>query len=110
MLATAGERIPGCLCLQWLFTHKARAHPFTGSQAGFMTDTQYGAAHIRLAVKPDRSGSSDWQWRTLLLSRGFKALIHEVTLLLWGAGGSDTSAVAFGLGFGCRCVRDLHGC
>ena len=30
-----------------------RAHSFTGQQAGFFTDTRYGAAHIK-AVKPDR--------------------------------------------------------
>lgn len=53
MLMTAGERISMSLLAMAIHAQGSHAYSFTGSQAGFMTDTQFGAAHIR-AVKPDR--------------------------------------------------------
>lgn len=53
MLMTAGERISMSLLAMAIHAAGSHAYSFTGSQAGFMTDAQFGAAHIR-AVKPDR--------------------------------------------------------
>ena len=53
MLMTAGERISMSLLAMAIHAAGSHAYSFTGSQAGFMTDAQFGAAHIK-AVKPDR--------------------------------------------------------
>ena len=53
MLMTAGERISMSLLAMAIHAAGSHAYSFTGSQAGFMTDAQFGTAHIK-AVKPDR--------------------------------------------------------
>lgn len=47
------------------------AHSFTGSQAGFMTDARYGAAHIR-HVRPQRvmKALTEAKWGLWQASRG----------------------------------------
>lgn len=46
MLMTAGERISMSLLAMAIHAAGSHAYSFTGSQAGFMTDAQFGAAHI----------------------------------------------------------------
>ncbi|KFF31890.1 aspartate kinase [Bifidobacterium bombi DSM 19703] len=53
MLMTAGERISMSLLAMAIHAAGEHAHSFTGSQAGFMTDARFGAAHIK-SVKPRR--------------------------------------------------------
>ena len=53
MLMTAGERISMSFARHGNSCGRLHAYSFTGSQAGFATDAQFGTAHIK-AVKPDR--------------------------------------------------------
>ena len=46
MLMTAGERISMSLLAMAIHAAGSHAYSFTGSQAGFMTDAQFGTAHI----------------------------------------------------------------
>ena len=106
MLMTAGERISMSLLAMAIHAAGSHAYSFTGSQAGFMTDAQFGAAHIK-AVKPDRVQRA--------LDKGSVAIVAgfeggDATTL--GRGGSDTSAVALAVALGadiCEIYTDVDG-
>ncbi len=83
---------------------------FTGSQAGFMTDTQYGAAHIR-AVKPDRVKAAIGNGEIAIVA-GFQGVNSRGDATTLGRGGSDTSAVALAVALGadvCEIYTDVDG-
>ncbi|OZG50739.1 aspartate kinase [Pseudoscardovia suis] len=110
MLMTAGERISMSLLAMAIHAQGERAHSFTGSQAGFVTDARYGAAHIR-AVKPDRVINALHQGEIGIVA-GFQGVnsIGDATTL--GRGGSDTSAVALAVALGadvCEIYTDVDG-
>ncbi|MEZ5373168.1 MAG: aspartate kinase [Microthrixaceae bacterium] len=92
MLITAGERKAVALVSMALADIGVPAVSFTGSQAGFITDTHHTAAKI-IEVKGDRirSALEAGQVPVVAGSQGYST-DGDVTCL--GRGGSDTTAVA----------------
>ena len=98
MLMTAGERISMSLLAMAIHAAGDRAHSFTGQQAGFFTDTRYGAAHIK-AVKPDRVQNA-LSLGDVAIVAGFQGINAKGDATTLGRGGSDTSAVALAVALG----------
>lgn len=92
MLITAGERKATALLCMALHAMGVPADSFTGSQAGFLTDTNHTNAKI-LEVRPDRVADALAAGRVPVVggSQGV-SVDRDVTFL--GRGGSDTTAVA----------------
>jgi aspartate kinase len=93
MLLTAGERKATALLCMALHDLGVPADSFTGSQAGFMTDSAHTNAKI-VELRPQRLQEALQQGRTPVVggSQGVSVDEHNVTFL--GRGGSDTTAVA----------------
>ncbi len=106
MLMTAGERISMSLLAMAIHAAGDRAHSFTGQQAGFFTDTRYGAAHIK-AVKPDRVQNA-LSLGDVAIVAGFQGINAKGDATTLGRGGSDTSAVALGADI-CEIYTDVDG-
>ncbi|MGZ4681026.1 MAG: aspartate kinase [Acidimicrobiales bacterium] len=110
MLITAGERKATALLCMALHDMGVDAESFTGSQAGFITDTAHTNAKI-LEVRADRIRDA--------ISRGHVPVVagsqgvstdRDVTFL--GRGGSDTTAVALAHALGadiCELYTDVSG-
>lgn len=110
MLMTAGERISMSLLAMAIHAAGSHAYSFTGSQAGFMTDAQFGAAHIR-AVKPDRVRRALDKGSVAIVA-GFQGENERGDATTLGRGGSDTSAVALAVALGadvCEIYTDVDG-
>ena len=110
MLMTAGERISMSLLAMAIHAQGERAHSFTGSQAGFMTDARYGAAHIR-AVRPQRVRQVLSEGKVGIVA-GFQGVNQEGDATTLGRGGSDTSAVALAVALQadvCEIYTDVDG-
>jgi aspartate kinase len=92
MLITAGERKATALVCMALHDMGCPADSFTGSQAGFLTDTAHTNARI-LEVRPERLRESLAAGRVPVVggAQGVSTA-RDVTFL--GRGGSDTTAVA----------------
>ena len=106
MLMTAGERISMSLLAMAIHAAGSHAYSFTGSQAGFMTDAQFGAAHIK-AVKPDRVQRALDKGSVAIVA-GFQGVNEGGDATTLGRGGSDTSAVALGADI-CEIYTDVDG-
>ena len=110
MLMTAGERISMSLLAMAIHAAGDRAHSFTGQQAGFFTDTRYGAAHIK-AVKPDRVQNA-LSLGDVAIVAGFQGINAKGDATTLGRGGSDTTAVALAAFLHadlCRIYTDVDG-
>ncbi|MCW2633013.1 MAG: Aspartokinase, partial [Pseudonocardia sp.] len=109
MLITAGERKATALVCMALHDLGIPADSFTGSQAGFITDTNHQNAKI-LEVRADRVRAAVDAGRVPVVggSQGVSTA-HDVTFL--GRGGSDTTAVALAqaLGGTCELYTDVSG-
>ena len=92
MLITAGERKAMALVCMALHSLGVAADSFTGSQAGFITDTNHSNAKI-VQMRPDRLRKAIDAGRVPVIG-GAQGVStdHDVTFL--GRGGSDTTAVA----------------
>jgi aspartate kinase len=92
MLITAGERKAMALLCMALHSVGVPADSFTGSQAGFITDTNHTNAKI-VELRPDRLRKAIEAGRVPVIG-GAQGVStdHDVTFL--GRGGSDTTAVA----------------
>jgi aspartate kinase len=92
MLITAGERKAMALLCMALHSIGIPADSFTGSQAGFITDTNHTNAKI-VELRPDRLRKAIDAGRVPVVG-GAQGVStdHDVTFL--GRGGSDTTAVA----------------
>lgn len=92
MLITAGERKAMALLCMALHSIGVPADSFTGSQAGFITDTKHTNAKI-VELRPDRLRKAIDAGRVPVVG-GAQGVStdHDVTFL--GRGGSDTTAVA----------------
>jgi len=92
MLITAGERKAMALLCMALHSLGVPADSFTGSQAGFVTDTNHTNAKI-VELRPDRLRKALDAGRVPVVG-GAQGVStdHDVTFL--GRGGSDTTAVA----------------
>lgn len=110
MLITAGERKAMALVAMAISDLGVPSQSFTGSQAGFITDTNHKDAKI-LELRPERIADA--------LAEGFIPVIggsqgvsieRDVTFL--GRGGSDTTAVAIAHALGaefCELYTDVAG-
>ena len=109
MLITAGERKSTALLCMALHDLGVPADSFTGSQAGFLTDTTHMNAKI-LEVRADRIRDAVADGRVPVVG-GAQGVStdHDVTFL--GRGGSDTTAVALAerLGGVCELYTDVSG-
>ena len=110
MLITAGERKACALMCMALASVEVPAASFTGSQAGFITDTNHRNAKI-LEIKPDRvmKAIDDGIVPVVAGSQGVSTE-RDVTFL--GRGGSDTTAVALSHVLGadlCELYTDVSG-
>jgi aspartate kinase len=92
MLITAGERKAMALLCMALHDLGVPADSFTGSQAGFLTDTNHTNAKI-VELRPDRLRKAIDAGRVPVVG-GAQGVStdHDVTFL--GRGGTDTTAVA----------------
>jgi len=111
MLLTAGERKATALLCMALHDLGVPADSFTGSQAGFITDSAHTNAKI-VELRPQRLQAALRDGRTPVVggSQGVSDDEHNVTFL--GRGGSDTTAVALAHALGaevCELYTDVPG-
>jgi aspartate kinase len=92
MLITAGERKATALVTMALEEMGCPAASFTGSQAGFLTDTEHQNAKI-LEVNPERIQQAVAQGKVAVVG-GAQGVSTEREITFLGRGGSDTTAVA----------------
>ncbi len=110
MLITAGERKAIALVCMALHDLGVAAESFTGSQAGFLTDTNHTNAKI-LEVRPDRIRESLAAGRVPVVA-GSQGVSTERDVTFLGRGGSDTTAVALAKVLGadsCELYTDVSG-
>lgn len=110
MLITAGERKATALVCMALHDLGVPADSFTGSQAGFLTDSNHTNARI-LEIRPERLEKALADGRVPVVggSQGVSP-DHNVTFL--GRGGSDTTAVGIAAAMGadsCELYTDVSG-
>ncbi len=110
MLLTAGERIAMSLLAIAVCARGCRAASYTGSQAGIITDTQHGSAHI-VEIRPKRVAEAIAAGNVVILA-GFQGLSTSYDITTLGRGGSDTTAVAMAAALGaeaCEIYTDVDG-
>ncbi|MFN2389919.1 MAG: aspartate kinase [Actinomycetota bacterium] len=110
MLLTAGERISMALLSMAIIDLGGDAISFTGSQAGIVTDSSHGHAHIvdiraRRVLEALDAGK-------IAIVAGFQGVSRELDVTTLGRGGSDTTAVALAAALGadaCEIYTDVAG-
>ncbi len=110
MLITAGERKATALVTMALEEMGCPAASFTGSQAGFLTDTEHQNAKI-LEVNPDRIRTALSQGKVAVVG-GAQGVSTEREITFLGRGGSDTTAVALAKALdadSCELYTDVSG-
>ena len=109
MLITAGERKATALVCMALHDLGVEADSFTGSQAGFITDTNHMNAKI-LEVRADRVRDAVAAGRVPVVG-GSQGVSTDRDVTFFGRGGSDTTAVALAeaLGGVCELYTDVSG-
>jgi aspartate kinase len=110
MLITAGERKAMALLCMALHSLGMEADSFTGSQAGFITDTAHTNAKI-LELRPDRVRRALDEGRIPVVG-GSQGVSTERDVTFLGRGGSDTTAVALAHALGaeaCELYTDVSG-
>jgi aspartate kinase len=110
MLITAGERKATALLCMALHDLGVPADSFTGSQAGFITDTAHSNAKI-VELRPERLQAALRDGRTPVVG-GAQGVSTERDVTFLGRGGSDTTAVALAHALGadsCELYTDVPG-
>ncbi len=110
MLITAGERKACALMCMALADADVPARSFTGSQAGFLTDTNHRNAKI-LEITPERVQESIAEGVVPVVA-GSQGVSTERDVTFLGRGGSDTTAVALAHTLGaelCELYTDVSG-
>ncbi len=110
MLITAGERKACALICIALAEAGVQAHSFTGSQAGFLTDTNHRNAKI-LEINPSRVRDA-LAAGVVPVVAGSQGVSTERDVTFLGRGGSDTTAVALAHTLGadlCELYTDVSG-
>jgi len=110
MLITAGERKAMALVAMAICDLGQSAQSFTGSQAGFITDTNHKDAKI-LELRPDRIAEA-LREGTIPVIGGSQGVSTERNVTFLGRGGSDTTAVAIAHALGaemCELYTDVAG-
>lgn len=110
MLITAGERKATALMSMALADLGVPAASFTGSQAGFLTDTNHTNAKI-IEVTPDRVREAVAKGMVPVIG-GSQGVSTDKDVTFLGRGGSDTTAVAIAHALGaevCELYTDVSG-
>jgi len=110
MLITAGERKAIALMCMALNDKGVPAHSFTGSQAGFLTDSNHQEAKI-IEIKPFRIKECLDNGIVPVIA-GSQGVSSEKNVTFLGRGGSDTTAVALAKALGadsCELFTDVSG-
>ena len=110
MLITAGERKATALLCMALHDLGIPADSFTGSQAGFITDSTHTNAKI-LELRPERLEAALREGRTPVVG-GAQGVSADRDVTFLGRGGSDTTAVALAHALGahsCELYTDVPG-
>jgi aspartate kinase len=110
MLITAGERKATALLCMALHDLGVDAVSFTGSQAGFITDTAHTNAKI-LELRPDRVRAALDRGQVPVVG-GAQGVSTDQDVTFLGRGGSDTTAVALAHALGadaCELYTDVSG-
>jgi aspartate kinase len=110
MLVTAGERKAMALVCMALHSQGVGAESFTGSQAGFITDTAHTNAKI-IDMRTDRIRQALDADRVPVVG-GAQGVSTERNVTFLGRGGSDTTAVALCHALGgdvCELYTDVSG-
>src|SRR6478609_4963104 len=110
MLITAGERKAIALMSMALHAVNIESASFTGSQAGFLTDTNHTDAKI-LEVRADRIRASLAAGKVPVVA-GAQGVSTDNDVTFLGRGGSDTTAVALAKALGadaCELYTDVSG-
>ena len=110
MLITAGERKSIALMCMALHAAGVPADSFTGNQAGFETDDNYGNSKI-VSVDPHRVRDSVDKGRVAVVA-GAQGMSADNNGTFLGRGGADTTAVALAHGLGadaCELYTDVSG-
>jgi aspartate kinase len=110
MLITAGERKAIALVCMALADLGIEAESYTGSQAGFVTDTNHTDAKI-LEVRADRISASLGAGKVPVVA-GAQGVSTDNDVTFLGRGGSDTTAVALAKALGadaCELYTDVSG-
>ncbi|MGE3620117.1 MAG: aspartate kinase [Acidimicrobiia bacterium] len=110
MLITAGERKATALLCMALHDMGVPADSFTGSQAGFITDTAHTNAKI-VEMRPDRIRAALDAGRVAVVG-GAQGVSTDRDVTFLGRGGSDTTAVALAHALGadaCELYTDVSG-
>ena len=110
MLLTAGERISMALLSMAIIDLGRDAISFTGSQAGIVTDTRHGRAHI-VEVRARRVLEALDHGKIVIVA-GFQGVSTSYDVTTLGRGGSDTTAVALAAALGadvCEINTDVRG-
>ena len=110
MLVTAGERKAMALLCMAIADLGVEAESFTGSQAGFITDSTHRNAKI-VDVRPTRVVEALAAGRVAVVG-GAQGVSPESNVTFLGRGGSDTTAVALAHALGadsCELYTDVTG-
>jgi aspartate kinase len=110
MLITAGERKATALLCMALHDIGIPADSFTGSQAGFITDSTHTNAKI-VELRPDRLRTALAAGHTPVIG-GAQGVSGDREITFLGRGGSDTTAVAVAHALGahsCELYTDVPG-
>lgn len=110
MLITAGERKATALLCMALHDLGIPADSFTGSQAGFITDSTHSNAKI-IELRPERLEAALREGRTPVVG-GAQGVSGDRDVTFLGRGGSDTTAVALAHALGahaCELYTDVPG-
>ncbi len=110
MLITAGERKACALICMALADLDVPAASFTGSQAGFITDTNHRNAKI-LEITPTRVQAALAEGAVPVVA-GSQGVSGDNDVTFLGRGGSDTTAVALAKALGadvCELYTDVSG-
>ncbi len=110
MLITAGERKAIALVCMALADLGIEAESYTGSQAGFVTDTNHTDAKI-LEVRADRIRAALEAGKVPVVA-GAQGVSTDNDVTFLGRGGSDTTAVALAKALGadaCELYTDVSG-
>ncbi len=111
MLLTAGERISMALLAMAVTDLGLHARSFTGSQAGVITDSVHGRAHI-IDVTPGRIRAALDEGAVVIVA-GFQGVSRDTKdITTLGRGGSDTTAVALAAALDadvCEIYTDVDG-
>ncbi|MEZ5205614.1 MAG: aspartate kinase [Acidimicrobiales bacterium] len=110
MLVTAGERKAMALLCMAIADRGVEAESFTGSQAGFITDTVHTNAKI-VDVRPDRIRAALDAGKVAVVG-GAQGVSTDQNVTFLGRGGSDTTAVALAHALGadlCELYTDVSG-